>query len=266
MKKIFGVFAMFVVGGLLLTNFASAGVSEDLNEVIDGVVEFFENTKVIPAILGDSVTGELLFAKALLFVIVLSIVFLIVGKIPLIKDGPKAFNWIIPIIVSILAIRWVMTDEFVQLIILPYSALGIAISAGLPFVIWFFVVESGMDGTHKTLRKFAWIFFMVVFGGLWVTRYDAIAGSARWIYPLTIVLALLMIFMDGTIQKIMARIKLEKALSQSALEEVYKLESKIREKTEKFAEDGYDGHGGVKKYEAEVKKLRDRITVISATS
>jgi hypothetical protein len=263
------MFVLFVLGMFLISmvGFVSAGPLTEINKLIDGTVSFFQETKLVPAILGDTPKGDLLFAKFLFFAIILSIVFLALKRVPLFEENVWVV-WVVSIAASILSIRFIKSDGIIQSILLPYTTLGIAISAAIPFVIYFIVVEMGMPGRrYKTFRKIAWIFFAVIFIGLWISRLeiDKIQSNAIYMYPITAALALLMLKMDGTIQRWQARMRTEKATSHRHLEAIYKLEDLITVKTKRFAEGRYEGHGGKTQYEKEVKKLKDRIATLEGS-
>ena len=268
MRKDFRLLALVLLI-VSMTGFTSAaGPLDDIDRFIDSTIDFFENTKLVPAILGDTPDGELLFAKVLFFAIILSIVFLTLGRIELFESKPSVL-WVVSIAASILSIRFISDDNIISSIILPYSTLGIAISAALPFIVYFMVVELGMPGPrNKTFRKIAWIFFAVIFIGLWISRdvpVDSENAWAYWIYPITAALSLIMLNMDGTIQRWRAKMRTEKATSHRHQEEIYRLEDMIRAKTKRFADGGYEGHGGETEYEKEVKTLRTRIARIQGT-
>jgi len=205
--------------------------------------------------------GEILFAKLLFLIIILSIIWTALSAIDFINNN-KLILWVVAIGASILATRWI-SNTLVPMIILPYSTLGITIAAGLPFLIFFALVEIKFSGRrYKTLRKIAWVLFAVVFVFLWVTRYDTLKGESQqalWIYPITAAVSLAMLWFDGTIQKAISKIKTETATSYRNMEEIYVLEDKIREKIKRFADGGYEGHGGEAQYEKEINQLHKRI-------
>ena len=212
-------FVLFVLGMFLISmvGFVSAAesIADSVNDFVDGVIGFLDDTTLFSAILGDITSkdkrlseddiGDLFFAKILFFAIVFSIVYLILGKVTLFEENTWAL-WIVSIAASILSIRFIQSGELIATIILPYSALGVAISAAIPFVIAFLVIETGMEGRkNRTARKIAWIFFTVVFLALWFIRMDEIKGTWEWIYFFTAILAFLFLLFDGTIRRAMVK-------------------------------------------------------------
>ena len=152
-------------------------------------------------LLGSADTGEVFFAKLLFLLILTIFINYALAQIPNIAPKSKLFAFII----SLLAVRFI-TPAWITTTILPYSALGIALTAFFPFVIYFFFVEKGFVGS-PTMRKLAWIFAAVVFGGLFLYRdiepIDISGGQFKpgYIYLITASLSLVMLFLDKTIQR-----------------------------------------------------------------
>ncbi len=206
---------VFISSILLLSmiGFASAQATNwgtNVAGFIDTLVKTIE--PIAKYILGETVAtptfsaGTLLFAKVLFFVLILSIIYLAVSNIDFFKLRPWAL-WVICVGVAILATRF-LGNDLVPTILIPYSALGLFLTAGIPLVVAFFVIERGMSGdANKMVRKVAWIFFTVIFIGLWFARGDTMS----WIYPVTAGIALIMMFMDGTIQTFFDQMTLDKA-------------------------------------------------------
>ena len=190
------------------------GVNNIINIIVGGLLKPF--VQLVLTNQGDTISDNTLFAKLLFLLIILGFVHLALGKGKLF-EGNAGLHWLIVIVVSLLATRWLGTEALLQTIILPYSVLGIAISAGLPFIIYFLFIELGFKGNEYSLiRKVAWVLFIVVFIGLWVSRRAVItqAGSyAGYIYPVTLLVSIGALLFDGTIQRVWAKSELNKSLS-----------------------------------------------------
>ncbi len=110
-------------------------------------------------------TGYLLFEKLLLFLLVAIVVYIALSNVPVFKDRDKKLLKFISIIVALIGIRnldyiWLNT------IFTQYKVIFIAVAGILPFIIyWFFLDSLGSSG----LRKVGWIFFAVIYFGLWAT-------------------------------------------------------------------------------------------------
>lgn len=207
---------LFLAAFLLITisfvqGVYAASISSDINSFIDGIVEIMNPFS--SKLLGDTVTGDMLFAKVLFFIVVLAMVWLALSQIPFFNPDEGAqlwVIWVVAIAVSILAVRFIGDSEWIQTIILPYTTLGIVLAAGFPFVIYFILIELMLSGPrYKTIRRVAWIFFAVVFIGLFVSRSEEV-GSARNIYFATAIIALIVSFMDGTFQKMVHNFALDR--------------------------------------------------------
>ena len=180
------------------------------NTFIDKVVDAIE--PVASQILGETPNGQYLFAKVLFFLIILAIVWAALSRVELFNEHEWVL-WIVAIAAAVLSTRFLTTEGLINTIILPYSTLGVAISAGLPFVLYFLVINLGFTGReHSTIRRVAWIFFGIIFIFLYITRSaDSEFGTAAWIYPLTALGAVIMAVMDGTIHRFFVQLEIEKA-------------------------------------------------------
>lgn len=227
-KKIGVLFLTGLFLSVFLIGFVSAGFVESTNKVIDGTVGFFQETKLVPALLGDTPSGDLLFAKVLFLLIIFSLVWVVLSGIEFFTE----YTWalvIIAVAVSILATRWIATEGLINTILLPYTTLGVALSAALPFVIWFAFVNIRLaDPKYKTIRKIAWVFFIVIFVGLWFVRQDQgqLGQFAKWIYPITILASLIVLAFDGTISSILAKMDLDKSTDANKLALITELRRK----------------------------------------
>ena len=203
-------------------------------------------------------------ARIMFFLIVFSIVYLAVLKIPFFNQN-DAIRWIVTIGVTVLATRWLASDaggSLVQTLLLPYDALGLSLAAFLPLIIYFFFIEIGID--NITLRKSAWIFFFVVFVFLWISRADelvtAASNYAGMVYPISAVLCLVFFWFDGTIQKWLAKVsgnKLTRTHNKSVQLTIRKKMKDIKDLYDSEG-DAYESHffpSTVKGYEAYRKDM-----------
>ena len=202
-------------------SFVSAGpdIVGGTKEFIGGAYELIE--PLIGKVIGETDTGEFFLAKILFLLVIFAIVWKAIEKIPFFSDNEWVL-WVVSISVSILSIRWFGNIEIIKTVILPYSALGIAVSAGIPFALGFLIIE----GLNKTMRKFAWIFFAVVFLFLWFTRYEDL-GRFGYIYLVTAGLSIGMMIFDGTIQKWRVKVHLDKVGLQTKQDSIDDYQRKI---------------------------------------
>lgn len=206
------------VTGNVITGNASSSTSNAFEPIIDMISGLISNIyevlkEPLELLVGQtadvstdsSLAANIFLAKVLLMILVLSLVSsaLKSSGMGLLKSGVS--HWVVSIIVSVLSIRF-LTVDMIQTIIMPYSTIGVAMTAALPFIIYFFFVEKTWGSpASPVFRKIAWIFFAVVFLSIWVMRQDEFQdknGIVSVIYPVTAMLAIAMCFIDGTIQKI----------------------------------------------------------------
>ena len=155
-------------------------------------------------IVGDSPTGDLLFVKFLVFLLILGVAVYATKRVPTLGDN-GFLVWLIALIIAILGARFLSSDELVNFVWLPSGVIAVVFATLLPFIIYFFFMES-FDST--IIRKVGWIAFAVIFFGLSIYRWDDLAvssGSAvgfnlAWLYVIIAVLSILAIVFDKKIR------------------------------------------------------------------
>ena len=201
-KKVVILTSVFLFSLILSSILVSAATPVDmLKELGEGTLNIL--TSVAETIFGIDAGGENLFqakdllAYVLLFVLLLAIIWAILDKMPLVNEH----TWVvvlISILVPLLSIRF-LSQKWINAILLPYSTIGIAMTALLPLIIFFIFVEQSIDS--RTFRKIAWIFAAVVFIGLYFSRLDELTGAVRWVYPIAALACIVFMLFDKTIQR-----------------------------------------------------------------
>lgn len=195
-----GVFAF-----LVLSQFAFVSASS-FSSSVDGFISPAE--PLFRALLGDVQgvegfsSGEILFAKLLVTILLITIIYQVVRYSPFQLGRRKNIAFFISLIVALLSVRYLNEAGFFLFIWLPYGALGIMISTLLPLVIGFFFIES-FD--TSLFRKIGWTLFAVVFLFLALLRWDVLAVSSgflgltnlAWIYVAVSVISASLIIFDG---------------------------------------------------------------------
>jgi len=189
---------------------------------------------------------ELLFENILLFFIIFGVTYMAVQRIEVLQTN-DAVIWIVTISVSILAGRFISV-EMIYSVLLPYSALGIALSAFLPMLVGFFFVK---DLEQPILRRMFWILFCVVFAAMWDMRYFE-AGPVSWIYFWTAVVSFLFFLFDGTIRRALMRMELQ----EQGLQTNEEFSRVIRRELHYLHEDHMNGVLN----EAEYQRVKKRLT------
>ena len=196
---IIGILVSFILISLMPTVLA-----QTTEEVLEGIADVFK--PISSAILGGVDTGEALFSKFLLFILVAMVIYTIVIVIPGF-EGKTGIATVISIIVSILGVRFLITDNLINAILLPYGALFISLSVGIPLVIFFFAL---LRTENTLIRKAGWALYIAAFGVLGWMRIEDI-GKAGWIYIIAIILAFIFFLFDKTIQKMKIAGKIERS-------------------------------------------------------
>ena len=207
-KKSVVMFALFILGILIIPSLVSADLTEEIVGLIDGTAEVIKPVSVY--LIGNADTGDILFAKGILLLIIVAICWTVFSEIDYFKEH-STILYVLSIGVGILSIRF-FTEDLVRAVLLPYTTLGIAVSALIPFILFFFLVNIGLRGNIPIVRRVAWIFFGAAFFGIWLSSSET-AGSYRHIYLVTAIASFIMLKIDGTIARYFARLKVEKEMS-----------------------------------------------------
>ena len=162
-------------------------------DVIDTYIGVFE--PVLTAVFGAEGSGLYVFERFLLFILLVSVIFLAVGKIPLFEDQNK-IRWIVSIIISLIGVRF-MDYAWLVSVLHSYNALAIAIGSVMPLIIYFFFVH-GIGKDYPHLRKVMWILFIGMYIGLWITSTTEYVSA---VYFWTLLAAVLLLLFDDKIER-----------------------------------------------------------------
>lgn len=209
---------------ILSVQFVSAYYLPPVREVVERVVQAFVDIfePILQALFGrDGWNSYLLFEKLLLFIVLLGLVYIAIGWIPAFEDN-KAVKWIIAIVIPLLGIRFLETGWLLA-IMLQYQVLAIVLSSILPFIIYFFFLHN-VSGDSSVIRKIGWIFFIVVYLGLWATVQNETYST---IYFWTMVVSLLFLLADQTIHRYYINQEMKRADSANKWEHTAKLRRDI---------------------------------------
>lgn len=201
--------SIFLISFLIGVVNAAGSLTELTKGALEGTYEIIQ--KPVETLLGESSGTDIFLGKLLIVIILISIISAILPKAmpSLFSTSNSWLIWIISTAVSLLGVRF-LSSEMIYTIILPNEAFAVSLASIIPFILYFYIVEFGAIVIGSFARKAAWIFYAVVFLGLYTLRVDDL-GDIAWIYPLTALIALIMAFMDGTIQRIKNKMKGDKA-------------------------------------------------------
>jgi hypothetical protein len=176
-------------------------------------------------------------------------VYLVLGRIPLFEDQGKV-RVVVAFIIPLIGVRFI-NYEWLNTILLSYQVLAIALTAVLPFIIYFFFVhETGQDS--PAIRKIAWIFFILVYIGLWVTTEVESYGA---VYFWTIVISIALLLFDGTIHDFYMKQKMKSVGSENKWGHIAKIKRDIDDIQKSINE----GHLPQRAGEKIIKKKQKRI-------
>jgi hypothetical protein len=185
---------LLVIGASSLASAYSFGSARSFTQdVIDAYVDFGE--PVLQALFGGfGWSGLYLFERFLLFLLVLSLLYVILGNMELFKKN-IVVRWLVAIIVPLIGMRFV-DFEWLTAVLFTYKVFAIASTTAIPLVMFFFFVHS-VGKQYPHVRKILWVLFLGVYLGLWATATDSVASTA---YVWTFIAALLLLLFDAKIE------------------------------------------------------------------
>lgn len=166
-QKIFLFFAsiIFSLHTIAASSFSMA--KEIVGEVFDSILGIL--APILEGVIGDYSSSEFFFAKVLLLVLLIVIINFVLKK-AIFKKKDKNLAMLVAVIVSILAIRFISENQLITGILLPYGTIGVALTAIIPFLIFFYFIYMTKMGSFG--RRISWAFFGIVFFALWFSRSD----------------------------------------------------------------------------------------------
>jgi len=216
-KRVLTILLLSLVFLSVLTLVAAQPSTAD---IVKSVTDFFE--PILEAIFGPD-SGGLIFEELIFALIIISAVYMALSRVDVIRNNNFAL-WTISIGSAILAVRYIATENFVNFLLLPTGVFGIALLTMIPFLVYFWFVEFGI--IHKTPRKIAWAVYAAIYLVLWWKHFYSETGQLvnlvegtemyAYIYLIAAGIAIILIFMDGTVQKYRKKIAAEKALAPGA--------------------------------------------------
>jgi|TARA_Y100000310_G_scaffold155379_1_gene154845 hypothetical protein len=234
--------------GIVSAQYYSGFGTENLIDSLTNVLE----PALIALFGGDSYTGYLLFEKLLLFILVGVFVYLALGNISLFDDKNKKLAKLIAVIVSLIGIRNIDYLWF-NTIFTQYAVLFVAIAGILPFVIyWFFLKEM-----PALPRKVGWIFFAVVYFGLWITTE---VDAHEEVYLITALASLFYaFFVDSSVHNWLEVQNMKKGNKYALSNAIANLSDEIQDIEDKLVAGHYRGSKSEKLAEEKVRRLEKRI-------
>ena len=197
---------MLSISGFLSLVFSIKLVSAQVspNQYMQTFIEWANSNfgPLFQALLGTPEIDSFLFAKILILILLFCIISMILARMALF-EGRRSMISVVSLIVSLLAVRFLQENQLTTMILLPYGGMGAAITAFLPFVIFFMFVHTSIPGSFG--RRAAWCLYAAFFICLWIMRYNdstsglASSASVNWIYPLAVIFIVLSILFDRTI-------------------------------------------------------------------
>lgn len=189
-RKVSVLFVLILMLGFLpLTSaqpfsYTSSFMQDTMQRMVDIVTQ--AAAPIFDALLGDYTGGydnftpsEIFFIRILLLILLFVILFMVIKTIPKIGEN-KGIAFIIALVISVIAVRFMSKTELFFGILLPYGVMGAAITTILPFLVFFYFLHVTNVGSAG--RRLCWILFGIIFVALWISKSSQMSEVSNWIY------------------------------------------------------------------------------------
>lgn len=162
----------------------------------------------------DSALG-MNFAKILLIALVAMIVYSIAAVIPFVSQN-DGVRWSISIIIAVLSFLFISVAD-IRYILINYQALGVALTTFIPLVIiilftWEFRKKS--PAIAGVVNKLILTLFILYSGWNWL-NLDVGVSALKWMYPLTVIIAIVWLIFEKWVYFKMAKSFLRGEVSEA---------------------------------------------------
>jgi len=227
-RKLFGLLFISLLVLTVSLSFVSAqNFADDASDFVGDILDFITTGVLEPVfefLLGDYATSGDFLVKSLLIVLTITVIMAVLEAVDFFK-GKKGTKFIVSAIISVLGVRFI-PDGFVSQIVTPSTALVAAIGLGLPFVIFFYVLEK-FDSPN--IRRAGWAIFGVLILVLWAENLGNpdIPATAKWLYLLFVGGCAVAFWWDGTLHRWFTSTRVKARLSASTQRRISMVEAQI---------------------------------------
>lgn len=234
--------------------FSGLDLGQGVRQLIDQTTNFFK--PIFQAILGDYEDNTFFFTKVLLFILLFVVIFFILTRMP-IFEGYRGVNYVIAMVISIIAIRFISENQLILGILLPYGTLGVALTTAIPFLIIFYGIHAANFSSLG--RRLSWGFFGIVFVILWIYKSPNLSPISNQIYLWSLIALLVVFIFDKRIHYYFRGLEGKKAEEAIVDEKIAMLESK-RDQLQAYAgpSPSREQRNTIDRYNKEIRRLRAR--------
>ena len=237
------VILVFIFVFLIISPLISAQSLDEPIRALGSLISSIYNEGIEPLakyIIGEEASQDsrLFFSLILIFIMLLSLIWIITDRIPLLGDN-SWLQFIISFSITTISVRFMASNlAWFETILLPNQALGITLVTMLPLIIYFFFVQD-VGKNKPTLRKIMWIFAAVFFFVLYCVRYNDLSKGSfnpAWVYLIGAGACILFLILDGTIRRAILKIKNQNIIGRRRQESLIRLRERLAQLDERLAE------------------------------
>jgi len=254
------VILVFIFVFLIISPLISAQSLDEPIRALGSLISSIYNEGIEPLakyIIGEEASQDsrLFFSLILIFIMLLSLIWIITDRIPLLGDN-SWLQFIISFSITTISVRFMASNlAWFETILLPNQALGITLVTMLPLIIYFFFVQD-VGKNKPTLRKIMWIFAAVFFFVLYCVRYNDLSKGSfnpAWVYLIGAGACILFLILDGTIRRAIWKIKDQGIIAKQRHERLIELRKKLTQLDKDLADENITR----KEYDDKVKRIKE---------
>jgi hypothetical protein len=201
-KRVVYVSLVALMLSIYLTQFVAAEYTfpvDDMKATSQNVINYIRDlvSPILSFLLGVPDADQYFFQRTLLLALLFAIVYVVLKRVDIFRSN-KPVLFIVTFVMAVLGARYMSDIKLIETALLPYGVMAIAITVFLPFIVYFYFIETSIN--TRAGRRAGWILFGAVFLGLWITRYKDVP-EFNWIYGLGIGAIAIVFLFDGTIHR-----------------------------------------------------------------
>jgi len=234
------------------SGFGFIDLGEGIRQIIDQVIRFM--TPLLEIVLGEYQGSEFFFAKVMVLILLVVVIYFILEKVPLFQ-GYRNISMLIALIISIIAVRFISDNDFINGILLPYGALGVTITTLIPFLVFSYGIHAAEIGSLG--RRIGWSFFGLVFFIIWIYKFSELSAISNQIYLWSFLGIIVMFIFDKRIHYYFQSLEGKKAEKAIIDEKIAMLESRRDQiMTNAGASPSGEQRRTIDRYDREIRRLR----------
>lgn len=251
MKKGYKILALFLLGLFAVSLISGIVAALNVSSFTDSLTNL-TNASGIGDFLGKLISPSILFA-----VLIFLVIYTVASQVPFISGASNGIKIAISVVIAILSAAFISPDV-IRPLINQYSAIGIAVSFVLPFILMFYFIKSTFP-QNSILQKAVWVIYFIALFISYISNANELTTSlAKWIYWIMFILTGIMFFWGKSIYNMLWKEELKEAEAKGMQTQKTLTASKIISLEESLRNLNVSP-GNRTKIEAEIARLKEQL-------